>query len=292
MQNRQIEDHGEFSGKRIVVLGGSSGMGLAVAQQGVAQGATAIIASSNADRVKRAVATLDGKAEGHALDLSNERDIQNFFQKIGDFDHSVFTAGDTLQLNELAATDLTKARHAFGLRYWTPLAAVKYGSPHIRKGGSIVLTTGVAGRRPHQGWTVAASVCGTVEALTRALAVELAPIRVNAVCPGVVRTNLWQNMDADAREQLFENVGKGLLVGRVGEAFEIARAYLFLMQEGYSTGQIVVVDGGALLAQGERLDTGKSSVAGKEPATKLLPVEERQTDRVYSRSETTPVASS
>src|ERR1700682_5985407 len=246
-QTQQIEKRGELAGKRIVVLGGSSGIRLAVAQQAVAQGATAIIASSNADRVKQAVATLDGKAEGHALDLSNERDIQNFFQKSGDFDHLVFTAGDTLQLNELAATDLTKARHAFELRYWAALAAVKYASPHIRKDGSIVLTTGVAGQRPHRGWTVAASVCGPIEALTRALAVELAPIRVNAVCPGVVRTNLWQSMNADAREQLYESVGKSLLVGRVGEACEIARAYLFLMQEGYSTGQTVVVDGGAAL---------------------------------------------
>ena len=150
-QKQQIENHGDLSGKRIVVLGGSSGIGLAVAQQMVAQGATAIIASSNADRVKQAVATFDGKVEGHALDLSNERDIQNFFHKIGDFDHLVFTAGDTLQLNELAATDLTKARHAFELRYWAALAAVKYASPHIRKDGSIVLTTGVAGQRPHKG---------------------------------------------------------------------------------------------------------------------------------------------
>jgi NAD(P)-dependent dehydrogenase (short-subunit alcohol dehydrogenase family) len=242
-QKQRIENHGGLPGKRIGVLGGTSGIGLAVAQQAVAQRATAIIASSNADRVKQAVATLDGKAEGHTLDLSNERDIQSFFQKIGDFDHLVFTAGDTLQLNELAATDLTKARQAFELRYWAALAAVKYASPHIRKDGSIVLTTGVAGQRPHKGWTVAASVCGTIEALTRALAVEWAPIRVNAV----VRTNLWQSMNADAREHLYDSVGKCLLVGRVGEACEIARAYLFLMQEGYSTGQTLVLDGGAVL---------------------------------------------
>ena len=233
--------------KRVVVVGGSSGIGLAVAQQAASQGAEVVIVSSNAERVQQAVVALDGKAEGHALDLSNERAIQAFFQRIGDFDHLVFTAGDTLQLNDLVATDLTKARHAFELRYWAALAAVKYASPHIRNDGSIVLTTGVAGQRPHKGWTVAASVCGTIEALTRALAVELAPIRVNAVCPGVVRTNLWQNMNADAREHLYESVGKSLLVGRVGEACEIARAYLFLMQEGYSTGQTVVLDGGAVL---------------------------------------------
>jgi NAD(P)-dependent dehydrogenase (short-subunit alcohol dehydrogenase family) len=246
-QKQQIENQGELTGKRIVVLGGSSGIGLEVAQQVAARGARAIIASSNADRVKQAVATLDGKAEGHTLDLSNERDIQTFFQKIGDFDHLVFTAGDTLQLNELAATDLTKARHAFELRYWSVLAAVKHASAHIREGGSIVLTTGVAGERPRKGWALAASVCGAIVSLTRALAVELAPIRVNAVSPGVVRTNLWKNMQEQTREAMYEDVGKHLLVGRVGEAFEIARAYLFLIEEGYSTGQTIVVDGGAVL---------------------------------------------
>jgi NAD(P)-dependent dehydrogenase (short-subunit alcohol dehydrogenase family) len=91
-QKQQIENHRELSEKRIVVLDGSSDIGLAVAQQVVAQGATGIIASSNADRVKEAVATLDAKAEGHTLNLSNERHIQEFFQKIGDFDHLVFTA--------------------------------------------------------------------------------------------------------------------------------------------------------------------------------------------------------
>jgi NAD(P)-dependent dehydrogenase (short-subunit alcohol dehydrogenase family) len=159
----------------------------------------------------------------------------------------VFTAGDTLHLNELAAADLTKARHAFELRYWAVLAAVKHASTHIREGGSIVLTTGIAGERPLKGWTLAASVCGAIVSLTRALAVELAPIRVNAVSPGVVRTNLWQSMNTDAREQLYESVGKRLLVGRVGEACEIARAYLFLMLQGYGTGQTVVLDGGAVL---------------------------------------------
>ena len=176
-QKQQIENHRELSGRRIVVLGGSSGIGLAVAQRAVAQGATAIIASSNADRVKQAVAALDGKAEGHALDFSNERDMQNFFQNIGDFDHLVFTAGDTLQSNELVATDLTKARRAFELRYWAALAAVKYASPHIRTDGSIVLTTGVAGRRPHKGWGSGRKHLrnnrhGTIKALTRALGAD------------------------------------------------------------------------------------------------------------------------
>ena len=110
-----------------------------------------------------------------------------------------------------------------------------------------MLTTGIAGQRPQKGWVIAASVCGTIEALTRALAVELAPIRVNAVSPGVVRTNLWQTMSASEREGLYESVGNTLPVGRVGEASEIAQAYLFLIQEGFGTGQTVVVDGGTVL---------------------------------------------
>jgi hypothetical protein len=110
------------------------------------------------------------------------------------------------------------------LRYWAALAAVKYASKSIRIGGSVVLATGVAGQRPHKGWVVAASVWGTIEALTRALAVELAPIRVNAVSPGVVRTNLWQNMTVVEREDMYGSVGKSLPVGRVGEPHDIAEA--------------------------------------------------------------------
>ena len=236
-----------FENKRVVIVGGSSGIGLAVAEETASQGADVVIVSSSAERVQESIKSIGGEARGQAVDVSDEKAVESFFTNLGGFDHLVFTAGDSLQLNELAKTDLKQARHAFELRYWSALATVKYGSPQIRKGGSIVLTTGVAGRRPHSGWVVAASVCGTIEALTRALAIELAPIRVNAVCPGVVRTNLWQNMSSAEREQLFDSVGKRLPVRRVGEAHDIAQAYLFLMQEEFGTGQTVVVDGGTVL---------------------------------------------
>jgi len=237
----------DFDNKRVIIVGGSSGIGLAVAEKVALLGAEVVIVSSKAERVQEAIKSIGGEARGQAVDVSDEKAVESFFTSLGAFDHLVFTAGDSLQLHELADTNLKQARHAFELRYWSALATVKYGSPQIRKGGSIVLTTGVAGRRPHRGWVIAASVCGTIEALTRALAIELAPIRVNAVCPGVVRTNLWQNMSSVEREQLFESVGKRLPVGRVGEAHDIAQAYLFLMQEGFSTGQTVVVDGGTVL---------------------------------------------
>jgi NAD(P)-dependent dehydrogenase (short-subunit alcohol dehydrogenase family) len=240
--------HGNsLQNKRIVILGGSSGIGLAVAEQAASQGAQVVIASSNPERLQQAVKSIGGEAMGQVVDVSDEQALKNFFTTLGPFDHLVFTAGDSLRVRDLAAVDLGEARSAFELRYWAALAAVKYGSANIRKGGSVVLTTGVAGRRPHKGWVVMASVCGTIEALTRALAIELAPIRVNAVSPGVLRTNLWQNMKADDREQLYESVGKRLPVGRVGEAHDVAQAYLFLMQEGFSTGQTVVVDGGTVL---------------------------------------------
>lgn len=189
-----MQERRGLQNKRVVILGGSSGIGLAVAEHAASEGARIVIASSNPERVQKALDGLNGNAEGQTLDLSDEKAVETLFAKIGGFDHLVFTAGDSLQLNDLATTDLKQARRAFELRYWAALSAVKYGSRNIRKGGSIVLTTGIAGQRPHKGWVVAASVCGTIEALTRALALELAPIRVNAVSPGVVRTNLWQSM--------------------------------------------------------------------------------------------------
>src|ERR1700727_2768721 len=107
------------------------------------------------------------------------------FARLGQFDHLVFTAGETLQLGSLATTDVDAARRFFTLRYWGAYCAAKYGSASVRKGGSIVFTSGIAGQRPHAGWALGASICAAMEGLTRALAVELAPVRVNAVSPRV-----------------------------------------------------------------------------------------------------------
>ena len=147
--------------KRVVVLGGSSGIGLEVAKQAASQGASVVIASSSAERVQKALESIGAGAQGQVVDVSDERALATFFSNLGTFDHLVFTAGDSLHLHELAATDLQQARHAFELRYWAALAAVKYGSPHIRKEGSIVLTTGIAGQRPQKGWVIAASEAGS-----------------------------------------------------------------------------------------------------------------------------------
>lgn len=113
----------------------------------------------------------------------------------------------------------------------------------------MVLTTGIAGQRPMPGTSVAAALCGAMESLTRALALELAPIRVNVVSPGVVRTELWRDLSEKDRKGLFESSSASLPVGRVGEPDDIAEAYLYLMRSGYSTGSVVVVDGGGALVR-------------------------------------------
>jgi NAD(P)-dependent dehydrogenase (short-subunit alcohol dehydrogenase family) len=227
--------------QRVVILGGTSGIGLATARLAAAQGATVIVASSNPDSVKRALETLPGTASGEAVDLTDSAAVTAFFGRLEPFDHLVFTAGEALTLLDVSSMDLAQARSAFELRYFGALGAVSAAVPKIRPGGSVVLTTGAAGDRPGPGWSVAASVCGAMDSLVRALAVELAPIRVNAVKPGVVRTPLWRG------GLEYDEAARQLPVQRVGEPEDIAEAYVYLMNQGYSTGSIVSVDGGHVL---------------------------------------------
>jgi NAD(P)-dependent dehydrogenase (short-subunit alcohol dehydrogenase family) len=234
-------------GQRIVVLGGTSGMGFATAAMAAKEGAAVVVASSRRESVDRATARLPKGTEGYAIDLSNEEQVRDFFNRLGAFDHLVFTAGDALQMNELSETNVEQARHVFDLRFWGAFMAAKYGSSQIRPGGSIVLTSGIAGRRPRRGLAVGAGICGAVEALTRALAIELAPIRVNAVCPGPVITEMWGSMSEEDHATMSQRVGQTLPVGRAGEPHDLAHAYLYLMREGFSTGQVIIVDGGTIL---------------------------------------------
>jgi NAD(P)-dependent dehydrogenase (short-subunit alcohol dehydrogenase family) len=236
-----------LQGKRIVVLGGSSGIGLATAQAAAREQASVVIASSREASVDRALATLPAGAEGHVLDLADETAVRALFARLGGFDHLVFTAGETLRLGSLASTDMEAARRFFELRYWGAFLAAKYGSGSIRPGGSIVFTSGLAGQRPHAGWALGASICSAMEGLTRALAVELAPIRVNIVCPGVVKSPLWAAMPEADRTALYRQTAEKLLVGHVGETEEIAEAYLYLMRQTYGSGHVLNVDGGGAL---------------------------------------------
>lgn len=236
-----------LQGKRVIILGGSSGLGLATAKAAAGEGAVVVIVSSNQNRINEALKELPEGSSGYAVDLSREESIKDFFGRIGHFDHLLYTAGENLNLTNIADTDLKKAKDFFTLRYWGAVAAVKYGAPLINKGGSICLTSGIASQRPGAGWALASSICGAVEAFGRAMAVELAPIRVNVVLPGVIRTNLWNNMPQQERESFYEAVGNSLPVKRVGQAEDIAQTHIFLMKQSFATGQCYIVDGGAVL---------------------------------------------
>jgi NAD(P)-dependent dehydrogenase (short-subunit alcohol dehydrogenase family) len=228
--------------KRIVLVGGTSGIGLAVAEAALGRGARVVVASSKPPSVEAALKRLGDGAEGLTIDVNDEDDVARFFNGLGAFDHLVFTAGDWGQRpgGSLAELDLSAARAAFGVRFWGALAVVKHGHGQIAEGGSITLTDGALAHRPMKGAAVSTAMLGAIEHLTRALALDLAPVRVNAVCPGLVLTDRTSQMP----EELVRRFTSRLPLPRGGDPAEVAEAYLYLMRGGYTTGQVLLVDGG------------------------------------------------
>ena len=236
-----------LKGKKVVILGGSSGLGLATAKAAAAEGASVIIVSSNAARLQNAVVELPGNGLGMQADLSEEESVMRLFGEIGTLDHLIFTAGESLLLSKIVETNVATAREFFDLRYWGAFMAVKYAAARINAGGSVVLTGGIVSTRPNAGWSIGASICAAMDGFTRAMAVELAPVRVNLVSPGVIRTNLWSSIAETERDAFYEQVATALPVRHVGEAAQVAQAYIYLMKQPFVTGQILVTDGGAVL---------------------------------------------
>lgn len=237
----------KMTGKRIVVLGGSSGIGFAIASAAAHEGADIVIGSSRPERVKHALTLLPPGTTGRAIDLNRTEVIREFFDEVGPYDHLVYTAGESLLLRNVAELELAEARQFLEVRYWGAFTAAIFGSRVIRPGGSIVFTSGTASHRPGPGWSVVASALAAMEGLTRALAVELAPIRVNIVVPGLVKTNLWQDMQDIERDNLYKKEAERLPVGYIANADQIAQGYLYLMNQPYATGQSLIIDGGAAL---------------------------------------------
>jgi NAD(P)-dependent dehydrogenase (short-subunit alcohol dehydrogenase family) len=244
---QKTNPNSSLKGKKIILLGGSSGLGLATAKAASAEGADIIICSGSQQRVDQALNQLPDGTVGQVVDLSQELRIEKFFSATGSFDHLVYTAGESLNLNPIAGTEITKAKSAFTIRYWGAYTAIKYGVPHIQPGGSINLISGTANARPGSGWSVASSICGAIEGLVRAMAIELAPIRVNSVVPGVIDTNLWSNMPEKNKTKFYQAMEKTLLLKRVGQAEDVALAFIYLMKQSFGTGQNLVVDGGTML---------------------------------------------
>ena len=236
-----------LAGKRVILLGASSGIGLATARMAAAEGAGIVIVSGNQQRVDQALKELPVGSEGYAVDLGKEENIRDFFASAGRFDHLVYSAGENLTLSPIAQTDIRQAKEFFTIRFWGAFAAVKYAAPLINEGGSIGLTSGTANIRPGAGWSVASAICGSMEGLVRAMAVELSPIRVNCVVPGVIKSPLWDSMDPQVRDELFQQVSKSSLVKRVGHPDDVAQGFLYLMKQRNGTGQSLLIDGGAAL---------------------------------------------
>jgi NAD(P)-dependent dehydrogenase (short-subunit alcohol dehydrogenase family) len=238
--------------KRVLVVGGGSGIGFAVAQAAQAEGAAVTIASSNADRIAAAAGRLGAGAAGAQLDVTDEAAVARFFEAAGAFDHIAFTAGDwggprNVGLKDL---DLSRATEVFRVRFLGALAVAKHGATRLAEGGSLTLTDGTIAHRPRKGSFLSTAMAGGIEHLTRGLAVELAPIRVNCVCPAMIRTEVWDALlPAEGREETMARMTARQLIPRIGEPAETAQAYLYLMKAGYTTGQVLYVEGGAFLGQ-------------------------------------------
>ncbi|WP_348789895.1 SDR family oxidoreductase [Leifsonia sp. NPDC080035] len=236
-----------LDGKRVVIIGGTSGIGLATAHAAVDAGAEVVVASSRQASIDAALGELSAGTTGRTIDVLDPTDVRAFFSEVGAFDHLAYTAGEPLRLLPVDGLDIDRARAFFQVRYFGAVTAVSAAAHHIRPGGSITLTSGSARTRPGAGWAVASSLCGATTSLAGALAVELAPIRVNVVEPGIVRSPLWSGMSAEDQQAMYQQQADVLPVGRVGEVHDIAHAFVYSMTQSFMTGTSIPVDGGALL---------------------------------------------
>jgi NAD(P)-dependent dehydrogenase (short-subunit alcohol dehydrogenase family) len=232
--------------RTVVILGGSSGIGLATARAAMAEGAQVVITGRSADRLKAAGALLGAGARTVALDVADEGGTRALFAGLDRVDHVFITAGSVVPDAGLAP-DSASLRPALDTRFWGAFAAAKYGAARMRVGGSITFMSGTTARRPLKGAAVATASCGAVEAFARALAVDLAPIRVNTIQPGYVDTPMLDELLGEAHVAIKAEIGAHLPVKRIGRSEEIAEAVLFLMNNGYVNGITLTVDGGGLL---------------------------------------------
>jgi NAD(P)-dependent dehydrogenase (short-subunit alcohol dehydrogenase family) len=230
----------------VVVLGGTSGIGLETAKAAQAEGAHVIITGRSSEKLQAARVELGSSARALQLDVADEAGTRALLQELPHLDHLFITAG-TLVRDIHLSPETDALRPAMDTRFLGALFAAKYSAPKIRSGGSITFMSGTAARRPLPGASVATASCGAVEAFARALALDLAPIRVNTIQPGFVDTPLLDGLLGNQKGEILAAAAARLPVKRIGRADEIADAVLFLMKNGYVTGITLTVDGGGLL---------------------------------------------
>lgn len=241
----------DLHGARVLIVGGSSGMGLATARRCLSAGASVTIAGRSAERLETARATLQAPTALQAIevDIGQEAQVMALFARTGPLDHIVSTAADIRgAYQRLPELELADAQRVVQSKLFGPLLLAKHGSPRLAATGSLTFTSGIAAYRPAPRGTVVAAINAALEGLVRALAVELAPLRVNAVSPGWVDTPIWASVAGDAKDTTLQAMAERLPVGRVGEPADIADAIAFLIGNRFTTGTVLHVEGGHRLA--------------------------------------------
>jgi NAD(P)-dependent dehydrogenase (short-subunit alcohol dehydrogenase family) len=231
-----------LAGKKVVVIGGSSGIGLATAELARAHGADVVIASRSAAKLDPVAERL--KVTAIAADVTSDESVTELFRRTGPVDHVVLTAAQ-LRTGPFKTVAMEDVRATMEGKFWGAWRVAREAT--IRPRGSLTLVTGFLSVRPRPNSAIISAANGALESLARALALELAPVRVNAVSPGVIDTPIRAAMPEAARKEMLAKTAASLPVGRVGMAEDIAQQIASFMANGFATGSIVYVDGGALV---------------------------------------------
>ena len=234
----------KLNSKRVLVIGGSSGIGMAVAAAALAEGAAVTIAGRTEERLAQASGTL-GNVRAVQLDTAAADGLAAFFETEEAFDHILVSAAQT-PTGPVRRLGVADARAAMDSKFWGAYAVARVAK--IADGGSLTFVSGFLAERPSASSVLQGAINAALEALARGLALELAPVRVNTISPGLIDTPLWSKMDEEARKALFAKVGASLPAGRVGVPEDIANAAIYLMTTGFATGSVVRVDGGGVIA--------------------------------------------
>ncbi|RIV36683.1 SDR family oxidoreductase [Flagellimonas lutimaris] len=233
--------------QKVVIIGGSQGIGLETAKEAIAKGADVTIASRSMDKLERAEEYLEGKVSTYQLDGSIEEDVKSFFDTFDKIDHLVVSSsgGYGGSIKEL---DMKAAKELFDSKLWVQMHAVKHASPKMDKGGSIVLFSGIVSKKAMAGQMPYTGVGGAVESLGKMLALELAPIRVNVITPGFIHTSAWDTfMPAAQQEEFFKGFSETIPVKKIGVAKDVTKGVLFFLESDYVTGAVLDIDGGQKL---------------------------------------------
>ncbi len=237
-----------LNGQTAVILGASSGMGLATAQRLAAAGAKVIITARSPERLVVAAATIPGSVTTAAFDARDSDELARFFQRNGRFQHLVLALSSGAALGPFAEIDEQAFRSTFESKFWPYVNAARLALETLAGEGSITFIAGSAARKAGPGMTAIAATNGALVAMVGPLALELAPRRVNAVCPGLVDTPYWEHVEAGQRANMFAWTASRLPVGRVGTADDIGHAVHYLITNTFTTGTVIDCNGGAHIA--------------------------------------------